>query len=159
MPIQKVNIPDNSMISIIRNHIKTGKGLSLARIGDGEIHILNNRLTPHLKKLFTTVFGYEKYLSILPTKFRVVMSKLRLSSHNLRIETGRYARNHIERQQRYCTICNKLDIEDEYHFVLICAAYNDIRKRYIKPYYYKKPSVIKFNELMESTVSGIVKKS
>lgn len=59
MSIQKVNIPNNSMISIIRNHIKAGKGLSLTRIGDGEIHILNNRLTPHLKKLFTTVFEYK----------------------------------------------------------------------------------------------------
>ena len=47
MSIQKVNIPDSSMISVIKTHINEGKGLSLVRIGDGDLDILNERLTPH----------------------------------------------------------------------------------------------------------------
>jgi|TARA_R110000796_G_scaffold124331_1_gene238786 hypothetical protein len=59
MSIQKVNISDSSMISIIKTHIKERRGLSLTRFGDGEIHILNKRLTPSLTELFTTKFKYE----------------------------------------------------------------------------------------------------
>ena len=59
MPIQKVNIIDSSMLSIIKDHIKEGQGLSLIRIGDGEINVLKRELTPHLNKLFTTVYKYE----------------------------------------------------------------------------------------------------
>ena len=59
MPIQKVNIIDSSMLSIIKDHIKEGQGLSLIRIGDGEINVLKRELTTHLNKLFTTVYKYE----------------------------------------------------------------------------------------------------
>ena len=59
MSIQKVNISDSSMISIIKTHIKEGRGLSLTRFGDGDLDILNERLTPHLIKFFTTVCKYK----------------------------------------------------------------------------------------------------
>ena len=56
----------------------------------------------------------------------------------------------LERNLRFCLICNTQDIEDEYHFTLICNNYNDIRKKYIKRYYYVRPSVFKFTQLMQS---------
>lgn len=59
MSNQKVNISDSSMISIIKTHIKDGTGLSLTRFGDGDLDILNERLTPHLIKFFTTVCKYK----------------------------------------------------------------------------------------------------
>ena len=70
-------------------------------------------------KHFKTDFTYEKYLNILPKRLRVPLIKLRLSSHPLRIETGRYGRARIERNQRQCILCNS-GIEDEYHFVIKC---------------------------------------
>ena len=100
-------------------------------------------------KLFKPVFEYEKYLCLLPTKFRISMSRLRLSSHKLHIETGRYAQNRTERHERYCAICNKRDIEDEYHFICVCEAYQQLRAIYIKPYFFRNPSVYKFNQLMQ----------
>ncbi len=36
----------------------------------------------------------------------------------LRIETGRYGAQRVERHLRYCTVCDMMDIEDEFHFVL-----------------------------------------
>lgn len=81
MPTQKVNITDSSMISIIRNHIKAGKGLSLTRIGDGEIHILNNRLTPSLEKLFTTRFGYKNPIECLKDSRKILISALKNSDY------------------------------------------------------------------------------
>ena len=41
--------------------------------------------------------------------------KIRLSSHQLCIETGRH--RGIERTERKCVLCDLYDIEDEYHFV------------------------------------------
>ena len=67
----------------------------------------------HLK----TDFMFENYLNVLPERLRVPLSRLRLSSHSLRIETGRYGRARIERNQRLCVLCDS-DIDDEYHFVI-----------------------------------------
>ena len=78
------------------------------------------------------------------------MSKIRLSSHPLRIETGRYGRNRIDRNERLCLICGKNDIEDEYHFVLNCDEYSTIRDSYIKEKWRKNPSVFKLTCLLKS---------
>jgi hypothetical protein len=42
-------------------------------------------------KQFKTEFRFEPYLDLLPLKFRNALSKLRLSSHNVAIETRRYS--------------------------------------------------------------------
>jgi CRISPR/Cas system endoribonuclease Cas6 (RAMP superfamily) len=93
--------------------------------------------------------GLKKYLDILPFKFRSVLSKLRQSSHKLAIETGRYARNRVERNVRYCIFCSNRDIEDEYHFVMVCPVYANIRKQFIKAYFYRRPNEMKFIELLK----------
>ena len=41
-------------------------------------------------KHFKTEFRFEKYLNVLPERLGVPLSRLRLSSHSLRIETWRY---------------------------------------------------------------------
>ena len=110
-----------------------------------------------LYKDFKGEMVYERFLDILPYKLRTVISQLRLAAHQLRIVTGRYSQNRIERSLRLCTLCNSSHIEDEYHFITICSAYNQLREKYIRPYYYKRPSVYKFTLLMRSTNSTILK--
>ena len=56
----------------------------------------------------------------------------------------------------YCVLCNTNNIEDEYHFVLICTKFNELRKRYIKRYYWLRPSVAKFCELMSNSGKGVL---
>jgi hypothetical protein len=34
-------------------------------------------------------------------------------------------------------------IEDEYHFILECSRYDDLRRKYIKQYYWRNPSAYK----------------
>ena len=76
-------------------------------------------------KNFKQSFEIEHYLNVLSSKFRIVISRLRLSAHQLRIETGRYARNRTDRALRLCTLCDKSDLdEDEYHLVLVCPVYD-----------------------------------
>ena len=58
-------------------------------------------------------------------KKRVVMTRFRLSSHNLKIKTGRWAR--IKPEHR---LCDCRGVEDEAHVTLFCPKTEDIRKRY-----------------------------
>ena len=76
---------------------------------------------------------------------------MRISAHNLFIESQRYGRNRKDRCERKCVLCSKNDIEDEYHFILICDRYNDIREKFISNFYFKRPSVVKLLSLLNST--------
>ena len=101
-------------------------------------------------KFFKTEYAREKYLDILPKLHRTQISKLRLSSHPLRIETGRYGNNRIERSQRLCQIYDKNTIEDEFHFLFVCGRYTYLRKTYVKKMYYIRANMQKFVYLLQS---------
>ena len=64
----------------------------------------------------------------------------------------------IEHNAYVRTLCNKSDTEDEYHFVLVCPVYSILRQKYIRPYYYKRPSVYKFTLLMQTKQQGVLQK-
>ena len=55
----------------------------------------------------------------------------------------------MDELERLCIFCNS-DIEDEYHFVIKCPIYSDIRVKYIKPAYIRNPSMYKFIKLMST---------
>ena len=86
------------------------------------------------------VFQMQPYLNnINVLKFSQAFSKLRMSSHRLEIEAGRWVKpNSIPLENRKCSVC--LRLEDEYHFVLECQMYVELRKTYISPYFWKKPT-------------------
>ena len=77
---------------------------------------------------------------------RKAMTKLRLSSHKLMVERGRWLK--VPRTDRLCVCCNKL--EDEFHVICECPRYSCIRKLYIKPYYVRKPSMFKLVALLNT---------
>jgi hypothetical protein len=83
----------------------------------------------------------------LTQSVKKIIAQFRMSSHQLAIETGRY--HGIDRNQRICVAC-KLYIEDEFHFILKCPLYNDLRNKFIKPYYYRRPSVFKLVQLLST---------
>ena len=87
-------------------------------------------------------FALQYYLcKPIPSLYKRYISRFRLVSHNLRIEHGRYYNE--SRIDRKCSLCNLNDVEDEYHFILVCSRYSELRSKYIKKFYYKKPSVAK----------------
>jgi hypothetical protein len=100
-------------------------------------------------KLFSD-FGFKEYLNILKIKkFRQEFTRLRLSSHKLNIEVGRWHKpNPIPRNERLCTFCNRL--EDEFHFLFECKLYTVLRKKYLKPVYWRHPNILKFTNLMST---------
>jgi hypothetical protein len=56
---------------------------------------------------------------------RTILTRWRLSNFELAIETGRYVRPIIDREQRVCRTC--LIMEDEYHVFFVCPLYNQVR--------------------------------
>ena len=65
-------------------------------------------------------------LSSQVAKYRIAITKLRVSCHRLQIELGRYHKpRSIPPEQRLRKLCNC--IEDEVYFVCVCPVYNDLR--------------------------------
>ena len=70
----------------------------------------------------------ENYILALPTKIRRNFSKLRISAHSLKIETGRHSKPKTPPDKRICDYCNSLEVENEHHFLLNCPMFNPERQ-------------------------------
>ena len=83
-----------------------------------------------------------------------------MSSHRLRVETGRWERPKLPREQRFCYICES-KIEDEFHVILECPIYNDLRRKLIRKYYWERPFMMKLVQLLNfknrKTINGLAK--
>jgi len=116
------------------------------RLNDHFMQNWNGRLHESLR---INVYNYiasvkfQSYLNVcIITKFRVSVSRLRLSAHRLCIETGRWTKpNSIPVDERKCLTCNV--IEDEYYFVLECLMYKELRNVDIPFYYRSRPNMLK----------------
>ena len=100
-----------------------------------------NRLYRHLNTENIT------YLSKLENNFiRMSLTRLRLGSHNLLIERGRW--NNTLHEERKCILCD--EIEDEFHFVCTCVKFYDLRIKYLPKALYIRPSMQKFVDYLSS---------
>ena len=98
-----------------------------------DMQIIHNRIRNADTTRFTTYLSINPNLSIHPMyrsqsnppleHHRIAATRLRLSSHYLRIETGRWAR--IPREQRFCP-CRE-DLQTESHVVTTCPLTNFLR--------------------------------
>ena len=115
----------------------------------------SSKLTTYIqiKGSFTT----EKYLSsVKNTKHRTALTRLRCSAHKLLIEEGRF--RNIERSERLCNKCNRQEIENEYHFVMACPFYREIRRETLPRYYCAWPTQQKFINLMTASQQCVLRK-
>ena len=89
---------------------------------------------PKMRSLvtFKHTFRLETYLLTLTDfKLRKLLSKFRMSSHDLEIEKGRYLKPAIPACERICKLCNT-SIENEEHVLVECKTYRDLRLEYFK---------------------------
>ena len=94
-------------------------------------------------------FNQEKYLNTInEKKYRIALTKFRTSAHNLEIEKGRHLPVKISRCERICKQCNLKAVESEYHFLLVCPRYNDLRRKYFTQSYWHWPTLTKFDNIM-----------
>jgi hypothetical protein len=72
--------------------------------------------------IYKRSFETEEYLNkVNINKFRLSLTKFKLSSHNLAKETGRY--ENVARENRLCTNCNLNVIENVYSFFYLFFAW------------------------------------
>ena len=78
-------------------------------------------------------FRFESYLDNLDRDIRLFVTRLRISSHNLPVEIGRYRKEKMERNDRKCDICAIDDIGDESHYLLRCKNHrlSEIRNTFL----------------------------
>ena len=105
-------------------------------------------------RLIKTHFAYSKYLTILPERLSLKLLAFRTRNHRLPVEVDRWARKSFA--ERKCKHCN--EVGDEFHYLLKCDLFTDDRKSLIKQYYYRRPNVIKYNELLNMTDPILLKK-
>ena len=72
-------------------------------------------------------FEYEEYLNLANEEHRKSLTRLRISAHRLAIERGRYTVPHTPPEERLCNYCSEKCIEDEFHFLMSCNHYQEIR--------------------------------
>lgn len=112
---------------------------------------INNSRKLETYALFKHDLELEKYLQLpIPIKYKTALAKFRISAHSLSIETGRY--DNTPRENRLCRLCNLRQVENEYHFLIVCPQYRELRIKYLKPYFCHWPTIQKF-ETLKSSVS------
>jgi len=83
---------------------------------------------------YKTLLDVERYLTVVPhINLRKCIARFRCSSHNLAVEKGRHL--NIRREERFCTYCSLTDsyvVEDEFHFLVKCPLYTDLRQIYLR---------------------------
>lgn len=108
---------------------------------------------------YKSVLELEKYLTLTVSyKYKNAFCKLRCSTHNLNIETGRHS--NTPREERYCKYCesnNIKNIETEFHFIMECKLYVELRKELLPENLYKNPCINNFINLMSSNNSVTLK--
>ena len=79
-----------------------------------------------------TEFQPDNYLhSIANHHHRASVTRLRISSHNLYIERGRYERPLVPRDKRHCLFCvYQFGLKSEMHVLQICPLYNWCRRNH-----------------------------
>ena len=84
-------------------------------------------MTKRYVELTNNEYCYDVYESYIREDLRTIITRWRLSSHDLKIERGRYL--NISREERLCLFCDDC-IEDENHALFYCNAYTNQRRRF-----------------------------
>ena len=102
-------------------------------------------------KKIKAVYKCENYKDCnIKHDLRMYYTKFRLSSHKFLAEQARQQKDKIPYHERICSLCNVHDVQDEYHIAVICIYFKKAREKYIKQYYYYRPSMIKFIKLINT---------
>ncbi len=80
--------------------------------------------------IFKRNFHCEPYTKLSDKESRRWLAKFRCSDHSLRIETGR--RQGLKPEERICLMCDNMTVEDEFHFLISCPKYDQLRLKLFK---------------------------
>ena len=113
--------------------------------------VQKNKLRTYCK--FKENCGLENYLTLkMNVNHRKALTNMRISAHDLHIETGRYC--NIPPDERKCPFCIS-KIEAEEHALLRCPTYDSIRTSFYQKSSYNSDST--FKEIMSSDNPEVLK--
>ena len=115
----------------VHDHITTSERFSFYSPISG----INDNLLP-----FYISLDVKRHLKCIMTKFRFGVSSI--NSHH-------YRYRNVNPDILICPFC-KVGKETEIHFILCCPLYEETRKQYIKPKFWRTPSSHKLNILLSS---------
>ena len=86
-------------------------------------------------RLMKEVFEYENYLSFLPDDLRVHLTRFKCRNSKVAVE-----RYHMQTKDNpICHLCNLNIVGDEFHYLLVCPAFEMERKKFVPKYFYTYP--------------------
>ena len=100
--------------------------------------------------------GCESYITKLNGASLLNMFKFRTCNHRFPVETVRW--ENIALENRKCELCLKNDIGDNFHYLLTCPFFETQRKKFIDSYFYARPNIVKYKELLNITSEPKLKK-
>jgi hypothetical protein len=117
----------------------------LAQVGlSPTLNATGSKLRTYIKVKHS--IGLENYLlAVKCFKKRQYITRLRISSHDLRIESGRYCRPPLPCDSRICLFCDTGDVESEEHFIMDCSFYVKERNDFLKCLSELSPNIINLN--------------
>ena len=91
-------------------------------------------------------FKFESYIDNLNFDNRKIVSRFRLSNHNLPIERLRY--DNISREERLCGICDQNLLGNENHYMIWCQNYQlmKIREKFLSKVSKINPKITQLGE-------------
>ena len=99
-------------------------------------------------RMYKPKFGQDAYFTLLPQNCMITILKFLTTNNPLPVNKLRY--NNIVRTDRICTKCDLNNVGDEFHYIFVCPAFVDDRKKYLSAYLCHYPNAAKFYSLFAS---------
>ena len=99
-------------------------------------------------RIYKETLQFENYFNVLPQDLASPLFHFRSLNHRFPIELGRFCG--IRRDDRICELCSLNRIGDEYHYMLECSYFHDLRNKYLPGDLFASPNIIKFQKVMSA---------
>ena len=106
-------------------------------------------------RIFKSDIRLENYLLKFPKKLYYPLIRFRTTNHKLPVELGRWS--NVPLNERTCTKCAFNCLGDEFHYLFECEYFKHDRHLLIKRYFYIRPNILKYHQIMNSQNKTIVK--
>ena len=127
--VDKYQIEVNSNQSAVKNLTRNTLTSNFINGWFKDIHNSDKNPIARTYKLFKLSYGMEPYLNNISNfKHRKALTKLRTSTHSLKIESDRHQSVIPDINSRACPICG--DVETEIHFIVKCPLYKPERDHF-----------------------------
>ena len=106
------------------------------------LQISESTMVIRYRWIIGSTYRHMLYKSCLDDIKRTTITRWRLSSHKLRIETGQYTIPKTNLENPICKVCSI--IEDEEHSIYRCRAHNTIREKYSHRLNFENTNLLNF---------------